>query len=109
MSESEAEIYNGVFTISGYYCKRVVGYSGFDSGGFCGEGASGLGTISGRTAACGPQWSFGTTFYIEGYGPVICTDRGGKVGRNHIDIYFDTDRELYNTPFPRVANVTVGR
>lgn len=71
--------------ITGYYCEYDYGFFG-DGGGFCGLMADGINTHDGA-AACGPSYPLGSIFEIEGYGQVVCEDRGGGVGDNHIDVF----------------------
>ena len=59
-----------------------------------GRTASGLMPRTGA-AACGPSWPFGTVFVlpedVEVLGlpeVVVCMDRGGAVGDNHLDIAY---------------------
>lgn len=37
--------------------------------------------------ACSPEFPFGTQFEVEGVGIVTCTDRGGAIQGNRLDIY----------------------
>lgn len=71
--------------ITGYYCVYDSGYYG-DGGGFCGHMANGTDVHDGA-AACGPSYPLGTVFAIGGYGQVVCEDRGGAIGDDHIDVF----------------------
>ena len=51
--------------------------------------ASGTYVMEGRTIAAGPSLPFNTQVYIEGVGWRVVEDRGGAIGDNQIDIYFD--------------------
>lgn len=43
--------------------------------------------IESGECACDRRYPFGTRFYVEGVGTVVCTDRGGAIVGNHIDLY----------------------
>lgn len=96
--------------ITAYYCQRIVGYRGYDSGGFCGSPAYGGETISGRTAACGSNWKPHDILLIEGFAsPIECND-AGNLAANQIDIFFQTDKELHDAQelglLPKYSTVT---
>jgi 3D (Asp-Asp-Asp) domain-containing protein len=49
--------------------------------------ASGEHVRENYTLACPPSMAFGTRLEIEGIGERVCSDRGGKITENHLDIY----------------------
>ena len=66
--------------------------------GMCFEGdprvtASGAPVEVGVTAAAGPSVPFGTVVLVEGVGPRVVQDRGGRIGDGHIDVAVDTVAE----------------
>ena len=68
------------------------------SEGMCFEGdrtvtASGAPVEVGVTAAAGPSVPFGTVVLVEGIGPRVVQDRGGRIGDGHIDVAVDTVAE----------------
>lgn len=58
--------------------------------------ASGAIVQEGVTVACPPSMALGTKIYVEGFGNLICQDRGGAIkGHNRIDIYLESqDRAM---------------
>jgi 3D (Asp-Asp-Asp) domain-containing protein len=82
--------------ISGYYCEFDSGYYG-DGGGFCGAMSDGQIAHLGA-AACGPSYPLGTKFEIDGYGLVVCEDRGSGIGDNDIDVFVPFSSELESVP-----------
>lgn len=91
--------------VTGYYCRRIVGYPGYDMGGFCGKPALGGETISGITAACGASFKPHSRVIIEGYpNPILCNDTG-RLAPNQIDIFFYTDKELHDAGLPMYSKV----
>lgn len=95
----------GMAIITGYYCRRVEGWPLGDGGNYCGAMASGRVVYVGA-AACGSRWSLGTVLDIEGYGRVVCEDRG-YLAANQIDIFFESNADLYGSSWPTRANVEV--
>lgn len=93
-----AEVRGGTSTkhISGYYCEYDGGFRG-DGGGFCNTMSNGEKPYNGA-AACGPSYPFGTVFYIEGYGNVVCKDRGGGISDSRIDVFSQTSSGLSSIP-----------
>ena len=77
--------HSSVKHITGYYCEYDGGFRG-DGGGFCGHMANGEIVHTGA-AACGPSYPFGTVMEIEGYGEVVCKDRGGAISDGNIDVF----------------------
>ena len=57
-------------------------------------------------AACGSRWPLGTVLEIEGYGRVTCEDRG-LLAANQVDLFFETNADLYGSEWPRRANVEI--
>lgn len=55
--------------------------------------ASGEQVIPGVTVAAGPELPFGTIIYVENLGQRIVQDRGGAIGRGHLDIAVETREE----------------
>lgn len=55
--------------------------------------ASGATVIPNLTVATGKHIPFGTWLWIEGLGWRIVEDRGGKIGKESIDICFKTQKE----------------
>jgi 3D (Asp-Asp-Asp) domain-containing protein len=49
--------------------------------------ASGEHVRENYTIACPPSLPFGQRLEIEGIGERVCTDRGGKITENHLDVY----------------------
>jgi 3D (Asp-Asp-Asp) domain-containing protein len=49
--------------------------------------ASGEHVRDNYTLACPPSMAFGTRLEIGGIGERVCTDRGGKITENHLDVY----------------------
>jgi len=93
--------------ITGYYCQYVPGFPRGDGGGYCNITASGKVPQRGM-AACGPKYPLGTAVNIQGYGTVVCEDRG-HLAYNQVDIFFPTNAELYTAGFPLRAVVTIVR
>ena len=92
-----------IVPITGYYCQQVPGYYIGDGGGYCGNTASGEPVRPG-VAACGRKWPLGTKLFIEGYGQVVCLDRG-HLGQNQIDVFFPTNKDLAESDLPSRAKV----
>lgn len=93
-----------VSRITGYYCQQVPGYYIGDGGGFCGRTASGE-IVRPGVAACGYKWKLGTELHIEGYGEVVCLDRG-HLAWNQVDVFFPTNKDLVESGKPEWARVT---
>ncbi|HEX3032534.1 MAG TPA: 3D domain-containing protein [Bacillota bacterium] len=55
--------------------------------------ASGKSPARGMVAIDPRLFSFGTKFYIEGYGYAVAEDTGGAIVGNHIDLFFETKWE----------------
>lgn len=81
--------------VTGYYCSQIEGYPVWDGGGYCGNMASGSTVFSGA-AACGYYWTLGQRIEVEGFGEVVCMDRG-HLEHTQIDIFFPTNRDLYES------------
>ena len=79
--------------VTGYYCQQVAGWPPGDGGGYCGTMANGEIVYPGA-AACGAAWALGTVLDIEGYGRVVCADRG-LLGYHQVDIFFETNEGVY--------------
>lgn len=77
--------------VTWFYCRYDGGYRG-DGGNYCGVMASGKRVYDGA-AACGYVWPLGTVLEIEGYGRVVCEDRGSAVRGHHIDIFMWTSSQ----------------
>ncbi len=93
---------NAVVTF--FYCEQEEGYLKGDGGGYCGYFANGQKVkpeLTGRVAACGRQWSFGTKIYIPGFGHVECVDRG-YLEDNQIDVFFYRNSEGWNSRIPDI-------
>lgn len=97
---------NQAVRITGYYCEQVPGYYIGDGGGYCVQTGQGYQLVPG-VAACGEYWSIGTKLLIEGYGDVICLDRGGALNPTQIDIWFPTNKKMVESGMPGRAQVTV--
>lgn len=95
----------GNFKITGYYCDFDSGYYG-DGGHFCNAMASGKIVYQGA-AACGNSYPFGTVFRIEGYGDVVCDDRGAfsSYDQSHLDVWFHNSSQL--ATLPSTAEVSI--
>lgn len=89
--------------ITGYYCHQVEGFPLWDGGGYCGNMSSGRPVYVGA-AACGAKWQLGTRLNIEGYGIVVCEDRG-HLGFSQVDIFFESNQTLYQSYPPGYAVV----
>ena len=87
--------------ITGYYCEYDSGYRG-DGGGFCGHMASGK-TVYDGAAACGSNFMHGSTYYIEGYGKIVCEDTG-QLASNQIDIW-----TMYSSGLSRIPRNAIAR
>ena len=80
---------------------EATGYAPLDPSakkGMCYSGdrtktASGATVVPNLTVATGKHIPFGTWLWIEGLGWRIVEDRGGKIGKEHIDICFKTQKE----------------
>ncbi len=70
-------------TITGY----APSAGGPNCAGECTLTASGLAPAVGM-ASCGPVWALGDVLSIEGYGAVVCADRGPAVVADHVEILF---------------------
>lgn len=57
----------------------------------CNITASGAPVEPGVTAACGPDYPFGTQVYIPGYGWRTCQDRGGMIENGEVDIAVEVE------------------
>lgn len=90
--------------ITGYYCERVSGYYIGDGGGYCVQTGKGYQLVPG-IAACGEYWSIGTKLHVEGYGDVICLDRGGGLSPTQVDIWFPTNKDMVESGMPSSAIV----
>ena len=104
------DVNEGLSRITGYYCKRVEGYSIGDGGGYCGNTASGKPVEEGM-AACGDKWPLGATLEIQAPNydrTVVCEDRG-RLEPDQIDIYFPTNRDLVQSNHPSYAHVKAVR
>lgn len=44
--------------------------------------------------ACGPSFEFGTMFWSEETGLIICQDRGGLITDDHVDLWKETEDEM---------------
>lgn len=40
-----------------------------------------------KVVACPPKYELGTKFWIDGYGELLCVDRGGAIKGNRIDVW----------------------
>lgn len=58
--------------------------------------ASGAKAKAGVTVAMSSKYAFGTKIEIKGMGTYIVQDRGGAIGSNRIDIFFNTHQEALN-------------
>jgi hypothetical protein len=106
VDKSNAQVgFENYATITGYYCQRIVGYPGYDFGGYCNTPAYGGNTISGITAACGRNWEPYSKLQIEGYPHIVFCNDKGNLAPNQIDIFFQTDKELHDAIIPRRAKV----
>lgn len=90
--------------ITGYYCDQIPGYPVGDGGGYCGPTASGELPGPG-IAACGEKWPLGTKLKVEGFGEVVCLDRG-RLAQNQVDIFFPTNKDLAESGKPDWAEIT---
>lgn len=87
--EEPPELKAELYTVTAYTAgPESTGKSPGDEG--YGTTASGERVKDGITAACSEDIPFGTHIEIEGVGERTCTDRGGAITNNHVDIYVES-------------------
>ena len=90
----------------------TTGYTAYDPG----ETGKGI-TKTGKkakygTCAVDPKiFSFGTVFYVPGYGLAIADDTGGAIKGDHIDLFFNSREKAlrWGIKRVRVTILSVGR
>ncbi len=88
---------SGTYTVAAEITMEATGYCPCPI--CCGEYASGYTAdgskaTAGYTVAASSDYAFGTLFYIPYFDRVFeVEDRGGAIGGNRIDVYFDTHEE----------------
>lgn len=70
-------------------------------------------TASGKKSYVGmvatsEEYPFGTKIHIEGYGTYIVEDRGGAIGKNKVDIYFEDESEALKFGRRKVRVIILG-